>query len=292
MSQIQTDSGRLTLSLSALRNMDQFSHAPIEFTNLASVKKEEDDLSSQDNYSLCSSTHTHGHPWSLSDGDVDAGAVSSSKPESPEVQMLSFNLSQQLVPPSTVGPSEVMYQPGADFQVFQDNDMDFSQSRGDFNAYSAFLDFSALDNDTSVHNGSQSCTDDSLSVGQSSHTDDGHMTAANDAWNSMLGDARNYHRTSLDGLPSSIFQTVPVSPPLTEASNDFSVTSSCSQAGYPSFMTHEGAMLKDVTATPSLSSHGINLGDPLYPLSPPPLNEQDPKRFVLFLRSRVFMSLI
>ncbi|OJJ80028.1 putative C2H2 finger domain protein [Aspergillus glaucus CBS 516.65] len=271
MSHIQTDSRRLALSQTALRNMDQFSqprHAPIGFTNLASLKVEEDDLSSQDNYSLCSSTHANGNPWSLSDAEVEAAAVS--KAESPEVQMLSFNFSQQLVP-STVGPSEVMYQPGSDFQVIQDNEMDFSQSRGDFNAYSAFLDFSAFDNDSSVHNGSQSCTDDSLSVGHSSHMDDGQMSA-NDAWNSML------HRTSLDGL-SSIFQTTPVSPPLTEASNDFSITSSCSQSGYPSFMTQDDAMLKDVTATPSLSSHGINLGDPLFPLTPP-LNEQDPHRTI------------
>ena len=130
MSHIQTDSRRLALSQTALRNMDQFSqprHAPIGFTNLASLKVEDDDLSSQDNYSLCSSTHAHGNPWSVSDAEIEAGGVS--KAESPEVQMLSFNFSQQFVP-STVGPSEVMYQPGSDFQVIQDNEMDEMTSLG------------------------------------------------------------------------------------------------------------------------------------------------------------------
>jgi hypothetical protein len=43
-------------------------------------------------------------------------------------------------------------------------------------------------------------------------------------------------------------------------------------------MSHEDAMLKDITATP-VGGQGINLGDPIFPLTPP-LNEQDPNRLV------------
>lgn len=68
---------------------------------MASRVFQDDELSSQDNFSLCSSTHqTHGTPnglrglsWPLGDMDaLDNGVMSSSKPESPEVQMLSFSL--------------------------------------------------------------------------------------------------------------------------------------------------------------------------------------------------------
>lgn len=286
---IQRDSERVCLSQAALRNMDQVSQperAPIGFTNLASLKYEEDEVSSQDNYSFSSSTHGHGNnahdlSWSMSDGEsFDAAGLSSKPSESPEVQMLSFSLSQQMLPQSTtVGPSEIMYQPsGLEFHPqhsqhqhqhqhqhnqpmdFNDHsDMDFSQAQ-DFSHYSAFVDFSALDNDSSVQT-----ADDSLSVAHSHHTDDGHV------WNSMMGSS---HRPSLDGL----FNPVPVSPPLTEASNDFSVTSSCSQSGYPAFMANEDAMLKDITAAPSLSNHGINLGDPIFPTVTPPLSEDVNRR--------------
>ncbi|THC91087.1 hypothetical protein EYZ11_009449 [Aspergillus tanneri] len=241
----------------------------------------DDDLSSQDNFSLCSSTHqSHGTPglksWSVNDVDgIDGTVMSSVKPESPEVQMLSYSLSHQLMPP-TVGPSDVMYHAGPEFPGLQDmgeqSDLDFSHAQ-DFSHYSSLVDFSAFDNEVGGQNSSQSCaSDDARSV--SHHTDDGHL-AASDAWGSIMTDTRNYPG-SMDQFTSSMFHPVPISPPLTEASNDVSVTSSCSQSGYPSFMAHEDTILKDVTATP-VGNHGINLGDPLFPLTPP-LSEQDPNR--------------
>lgn len=245
----------------------------------------DDELSSQDNFSLCSSTHqSHGTPglksWSVNDVDgLDAGVMSSVKPESPEVQMLSFSLSQQLMP-STVGPSDVMYHTGPEFPGLQDmgdqSELDFSHAQ-DFNThYSSLVDFSAFDNDVGAQTGSQSCTsDDAHSVSHSSHTDD--------AWNSLVADTRTYPGSSMDHFTSNMFHPVPVSPPLTEASNDVSVTSSCSHTGYPSFMSHDDTILKDVTSTP-VGSQGINLGDPLFPLTPP-LNEQDPNRSVLLTLS-------
>lgn len=252
---------------------------------MASRGIQDDELSSQDNFSLCSSTHpNHGTPndlkgWSLSDVDaLDSGAMS--KPESPEVQMLSFSFSQQLLP-STVGPSDVMYHhAGSDFSGIQDvteqNDLDFSHAH-DFNHYSSLVDLSAFDNEVYGQNGTQSsCTPDDTLSSHSSHADDGHL-AGNEAWNSM-----NYHGSSMDQYTTGMFQSVPVSPPLSDASNDVSVTSSCSASGYPTFMSHEDAMLKDVTTTP-VGSHGINLGAPLFPLTPP-LSEQDPNRLVFLYR--------
>jgi hypothetical protein len=275
----------LSLPQSALKNMDHISqprHTDMirGISNMASRPIQDDELSSQDNFSLCSSTHqSHGTPnglpsWALGDVDsYDSGVIPSTKPESPEVQMLSFNLSHQLMP-STVGPSDVMYHTGSDYSGFHDNDLDYSHGQ-EFNHYSSMVDLTAYDNDVSAQSGNQSCTDDALSVSHSSHTDDSHL-AANDAWNSLVNDSRSYPGSALDQFSSNMFHPVPVSPPLTEASNDVSVTSSCSHSGYPSFMTHEDAMLKDVTATP-VGSHGINLGDPLFPLTPP-LAEQDPNK--------------
>ncbi|KAB8279552.1 hypothetical protein F9C07_2283347 [Aspergillus flavus] len=281
---IKNDPEQVSLSQSALKNMDHISlprHTDLipGISNMASRSIQDDDLSSQDNFSLCSSTHqSHGTPhglpsWALGDVDsLDNGVIPSTKPESPEVQMLSFNLSHQLMP-STVGPTDVMYHTGSEYPGFHDNDLDLTHPQ-DFNPYS-MMDLTAYD-DVSGQSGNQSCTDDALSS-HSSHTDDSHL-AASDAWNSMVTDTRNYHGSPLEQFSSSMFHPVPVSPPLTEASNDVSVTSSCSHTGYPSFMTHEDAMLKDVTTTP-VGSHGINLGDPLFPLTPP-LAEQDPNKTI------------
>ncbi|RAH40668.1 putative C2H2 finger domain protein [Aspergillus brunneoviolaceus CBS 621.78] len=286
--QIKSESQNMSLSQSSMHHMDHISQSRQSqmipgLSNMASRGIQDDELSSQDNFSLCSSTHhSHGTPsdfkgWALSDVDaLDNGAMS--KPESPEVQMLSYSFSQQLLP-TTVGPNDVMYHhAGSDFSSIQDmseqNDMDFTHAQ-EFNHYSSLVDFSAFENDVCGSNGAQSCsTDDALSVGQSSHTDDSHL-AANDAWNSIVADSRNYQGSPMDQY-TTMFQPVPVSPPLTEASNDVSVTS-C-HTGYPTFMTHEDAMLKDITATP-VGSHGINLGDPLFPLTPP-LSEQDPNRTI------------
>ncbi|PYH89106.1 hypothetical protein BO71DRAFT_337425 [Aspergillus ellipticus CBS 707.79] len=286
---IKNDPENMSLSQSSLHTMEQMSqprqHQIIPgYSNMASRGLQDDDLSSQDNFSLCSSTHqSHGSPhelkgWTLSDVDaLDSHAMS--KPESPEVQMLSFSFSQQLLP-STVGPSDVMYHhAGSEFSGIQDmgepSDLDFSHAH-DFNHYSSLVDFSALDNDVCGQNGTQSsCAPDDAISSHSSHTDDGHL-AANEAWNSIVADTRNYQGSAMDQYTSGMFQSVPVSPPLSDASNDSSVHS-C-HTGYPTFMSHEDAMLKDVTTTP-VGSHGINLGDPLFPLTPP-LSEQDPNRTI------------
>ncbi|KAL4897383.1 hypothetical protein BDV59DRAFT_191066 [Aspergillus ambiguus] len=248
---------------------------------MASRVFQDDEISSQDNFSLCSSTQqNHGTPsglpglsWPLGDVDTLDSGVLSSKPESPEVQMLSFSLSQQLMP-STVGPSDVMYHHnGTEFPGLQDNDLDFSHTQ-DYH-YSSLVDFTAYENDTAGHNGSQSCTPDET-LSHSSQTDDTKLTG-NDTWTPMMTDT-NYQGSNMDQFTNNLFQPMPVSPPLTDTSHDVSVTSSCSHSGYPTFMTHEDAMLKDVTATP-MATQGINLADPLFPLTPP-LSDQDPNRTI------------
>lgn len=251
---------------------------------MSSRHAQDDNLSNQDNFSLCPSAH-HGHgslnemrPWTLNDADV-LDNVSSTNPESPEVQLLSFSLSQQLLP-STVGPSDVMYHTGPDFPVVPDltdhHDMEFSHSH-DFHQYSSLVDLSAFDNDSCTQNGAQSHTpEDALSNGHSPHSDDSQMFAASENWNPMMPDTRNYHGSALDQLSSNIFPAMPVSPPLTEAGHDMSVTSSCSHSGYPAYMANDDVMMKNMTAA-SIGPHGINLGEPMFPLTPP-VSEKDRNR--------------
>ncbi|KAJ5106049.1 hypothetical protein NUU61_003396 [Penicillium alfredii] len=236
-------------------------------SNLASRSIQDDELSSQDNSSLCSSIQTaHGNPqdlkdWTLNDAEPIDQAMSSSKPESAEVHMLSFSLSQQLMTP-TVGPNDVMY-PGVDFPAVPDLN-DHNEVPREF--FSSFVDLSSMDNDVCVQSGT---SDDALSVGHSSHTEDGQLT-----WNSMMSD-NQYPGTTLDQLSSGLFQSVPVSPPLTEASNDVSVTS-CSHPGFPSFLAHDDTLIGDFTSP--IGTQGINPSDPLFPSAS--LNEGDPNRTI------------
>lgn len=269
---IKSDPEKVTLSQS-MQNMDQ---VPKSRRNTfaqgiphTSSRIAQDELSSQD---LRSSTH-HGHgtpngmtTWALNDADV-LDNISSTNPESPEVQLLSFSLSQQLMPP-TVGPSDMMYQPGTDFPVVPDmadhNDLDFSPSQDFHHQYSSMVDFTAFDNDACAQNGAQSCSPaGTLSSGQS--TDDSQFVASNDAWNSMMTDARSYHGSSLDQFSRNIFQPAPASPPLTESGNDGCTTSASSHSGYPAFVANDDALMKDMTATRIAP---LNPGDPLFPLSP------------------------
>ncbi|KAJ5692717.1 hypothetical protein N7462_002140 [Penicillium macrosclerotiorum] len=235
-------------------------------SNMTSRSIPDDDLSSHDNSSLCSLPSAHGNPqdmkdWSLSAPDSLDQAMSSK--DSPQVQMLSFSLSQQLMTP-TVGPNDVMYT-GVDFPAVSDLH-DHNDLPRDFYSY---VDLSAMDNDVCVQT---STPDDALSVAHSSHTEDGQLT-----WNAMMHD-NQYPGTTLDQLSSSIFQAVPVSPPLTEASNDISVTSSCSHSAFPSFLAPDDTLLGDFTHSP-IGNPGLNPAEPLFP-SVSPLSEKDPNRTI------------
>lgn len=279
----KNDPERVALSQSNLQNMDQIPK-PARTTlaqgipNMSTRSTQEDELAGQDNSSLGSSTH-HGHgtpngmtSWALNDANA-LDNISSTNPESPEVQLLSFSLSQQLLPP-TVGPRDVMYHTGSDFPVVpgmnDHNDLDFSQPQ-DFHHYSPLVDFTAFDNDACTQNGASRTPDDALSTGQSSQNDDSHFAGSNETWSSMMADARSYPGSSSDQLPPSIFQPVPASPPLTES--DGSITSACSSSGYPAFI-HDDVLMKDM---PPVSIPPINPGDTLFPISPP-LSAKDRNR--------------
>ena len=239
---------------------------------MSSRTMQDDELSSHDSSSLCSSIPTaHGNSqdmkdWSMNSTESLDQAISSK--DSPQVQMLSFSLSQQLMTP-TVGPNDVMYT-GVDFPAVSDLH-DHNELPRDF--YS-FVDLSSMDNDVcGVQTGTP---DDALSVAHSSHTDEGQLIAGHEAWSAMMPDGQ-YPGTTLDQLSSSLFQTVPVSPPLTEASNDISVTSSCSHPGFPSFLATDDTFLGDYTNSSPIGNHGINPAEPLFP-NTSPLSEKDLNR--------------
>ncbi|KAL4966022.1 putative C2H2 finger domain protein [Aspergillus stella-maris] len=246
----------------SMLHMDHSQSRHIPGSHMAS-RPQDDELLSQDSFSLSTST-THG----MHDMDsIDGSSIASSKPDdSPAVQMLSFSLSQHAQLHSAVGASDIMYSAGSDFHglpdVGEQPDMDFSKPQ-DFNPYNSLFDFSAFENDVNGQNSSHP-----------SSTPD-HGSPAGDAWNSIVPDTR--YSQSMDHYSGNVFHHMPVSPPLTEASNDLSVTSSCSHSGYPAYMANEDAMLKDITATP-VGGH-LNLGDPIFPLTPP-LAEQDPNRTI------------
>jgi hypothetical protein len=230
-------------------------------SNMASRSIQDDEIPSHT---------THGNPqdmkdWTMNHQESIDQAIT--KQDSSEVHMLSFSLSQQLMTP-TVGPNDVMY-PGMDFPAVPDmNDHEMSRD-----LYNSFLDFSSVENDVCVGNGTP---DDALSIGHSSHsTEDGHYIPGPESWTPMMHDA-HYPGTTMEQFSSGLFQTAPVSPPLTDASNDMSVTSSCSLAGYTSFMAPDDALLGDFTTSPIATTHGLNPAEPLFPSSS--LNDRDLNR--------------
>ncbi|KAJ5116158.1 hypothetical protein N7456_000506 [Penicillium angulare] len=244
-------------------------------SNMASRTLQDDEMSSHDNSSLCSSIATsHGNPqdmkdWTMNTTESLDQAISTK--ESPQVQMLSFSLSQQLMTP-TVGPNDVMYT-GVDFPAVPDlHDHELPRD------FYSFVDLSSMDNDVcGVQAGSP---DDALSVAHSSHTDEGHYMTGPESWNVMMSDGQ-YPGTTLDQLSSSLFQTVPVSPPLTEASNDIPITSSCAHPGFPSFMPADDSLLGDYTTSPMGNQGIISPSEPLFPnTSSTPLSEKDPNRTI------------
>ncbi|KAJ5561278.1 hypothetical protein N7535_004256 [Penicillium sp. DV-2018c] len=190
--------------------------------------------------------------WTLNHQESLDRAIS--KTDSSEV-LLSFSLSQQLMTP-TVGTNDVMY-PGADFPAVHDmNDHEMTRD-----LYSSFLDFSSIENDACVGNGTP---DDALSIGHSSHgTEDGHYMTGPELWTPVMQDI-HYPGTTMEQFSSGLFQTVPVSPPLTDASNDMSVTSNCSHQGFSSFMAPDD-VLGDFTASPIGTTHGLHPAEPLFP---------------------------
>lgn len=136
--------------------------------------------------------------------------------------------------------------------------------------------FSIPDNDGCQPNRTpQQHAEDAQSIVFNPHEmDDTEMFTASTAWENLA--MGNDDFSSGTSNLSSMFNQVPVTPPLTEPGNDASVTS---HMGYPQFARSEDSALVDLS--PSLPAQGLSLGDPFFPVSPA-LSGQDPNRLVLF----------
>ncbi|KAJ5119173.1 hypothetical protein N7526_010810 [Penicillium atrosanguineum] len=218
---------------------------------MASRSIQDDDLSSQDTSSLCSIPTAHGNHQDIKEWNMNT------------TESLDQAMSSKESPP------------GANAFLLAVSSLDdpYLQDLHDQRDFYSFVDLSSVDNDVC---GQASSPDDALSVAHSSHTDDGHYIVSHEPWNAMMPDG-HYPGTTLDQLSSSLFQTVPVSPPLTEASNDISVTSSCSHPGFNSYLATDDTFLGDFTNSP-MGSHGINPADPMFPSAP--LSDKDPNRTI------------
>jgi hypothetical protein len=257
---------------STLQDISKFSSRGIQ----------DDDLSSHESFPLCSSLPhgtraSHELDWTLTKPEsIESNPLTLTKPETPEVQMLSYSFSQQLLPTSTAHSN--VAEPAMYSSLIQGvgdhNELSLSQAQ-DFQNFS-MVDFH-FDNDTCLSDGNQQCcADDDMSVGHSSHADDPQMVTASGSWGSLTSltlDTGNFHGSALEHLSANIYQA-PVSPPLTEESN-VSVTSACSQSGYPSFHGREETLLDGGSA---IGSQNLGLTDSFFPLTPP-LSDQDPNRF-------------
>jgi len=259
-------------------------HASIQdISKFSSRGFRDDDLSSQESFSLSSSLPhgartSHELDWTLAKSEsIESSPLTLTKPETPDVQMMSYTFSQQLLPTSTAhsNVAQPMFHSLSELQAIQGvgdhNELDLSQPQ-DFQNFS-MVDFT-FDNDTCLSDGNQQCCpDDDVSVGHSSHTDDHQMVTASGNWGSLALETGDFH--ALEHLSTNIFQA-PVSPPLTEESN-VSVTSACSQSGFPSFRGHEETLLGDGGS--AIGSQNIGLTDSFFPLTPP-LSDQDPNRTI------------
>ncbi|QKX56970.1 uncharacterized protein TRUGW13939_04078 [Talaromyces rugulosus] len=269
---IKMESGNV-VSLSSLQNMNhksRHSHASA-LQDLSSISRTaKDEEISQDHFVLSSGLH-HTQDidqWTLSTSDSMESSPIATQPETPEVQLLSYSFSQQLVPGNSgINDTGAMFHSLSDIQAAgnlgEHGDMDFPHTQDFTQAFSTMVDFT-YDND-------EGCMrDDTASPGHASHSEDCHLVSTQDTWNLSL-DTSNFAGAAFDQVSHSL--SAPVSPPLTE-SGHISVTSACSQSAYP-FHNHDETLMGDTT----VCGQNISLGDPFLPLTPP-LNEQDPNRTI------------
>ncbi|WEW59112.1 hypothetical protein PRK78_004581 [Emydomyces testavorans] len=92
------------------------------------------------------------------------------------------------------------------------------------------------------------------------------------AWESLAGDI-----SAASNIAPNHLNRLPATPPLTDAGQDMSATSTCSQ-NY-AFHNQDGSPFVDLSDTSSLSTQNFSIGEPFYPLTPP-LTEQDPNRTI------------
>ncbi|EED19672.1 C2H2 finger domain protein, putative [Talaromyces stipitatus ATCC 10500] len=248
-------------NMATLQPMNKCRSRHTSLQDLTAISRtNQDDEISQDHFSL-SSTIPHSQDmdqWTLSTSDSMESSPIVTQPETPEVTMLSYSFSQQLLPNATGINDSAMFHSLSDIQAAgglgEQTEVDYSQPHFAQAFASSLFEYN-YENDEAA----QRCMhDDSTSLGQSSPHEDGQLFSTQDTWNLSL-DTTNIIGAQYDQI--SRIYSPPVSPPLTEASQ-VSVTSACSQPAY--FQMHE---------------EKINIQDSFHPLSPP-LNDQDPNRTI------------
>ena len=91
----------------------------------------------------------------------------------------------------------------------------------------------------------------------------------------------DFPTAAMNHLPSAMIGPLPVSPPLTDASNDVSVASACSQSGLPMYMVQDEQGF--VEMSPGSSHHQtITLESPFLAYTPP--SGQDQNRLAISTR--------
>lgn len=246
-----------------LHNMNKCRSRHTSLQDLSAISRTtQDDEISQDHFSL-SSTIPHSQDmdqWTLSTSDSMESSPIGTQPETPEVAMLSYSFSQQLIPGATgINDSAAMFHSLSDIQAAgglgENTEMDYSHPHHFAQAFASSLFEYNYENDEAA----QRCMhDDSASLGHNSPHEDGQLFSTQDTWNLTM-DTTNLVGAQYDQIPH--VYSPPVSPPLTETSQ-VSVNSACSQPAYY-----------------QINEEKINIQDSFHPLSPP-LNEQDPNRFV------------
>lgn len=259
------DFSSMDFSLSS--NMPQNHHSP---HNMESWTMNDAALMMSSN-SSCSSQSTGGDSFETS-------MISTTDPNTQDPGMFFSSFPQQMLPSSTgqvsnEGPSP-NYTPLSELQAMHSPQMAFTQSQG-FPDYSPVMDFSS---DHGSHlTTPDCCPDDSgLIESKSQAMENAHMFPGNDAWNAMTMDAELFPNGAVDQL-SNLFHPLPVSPPLTEASNDLSVTSACSQSSYPPYPAQDNTLFGEVPMS-AMTGKSENAGDQYFPSTPPLTDEQDPHR--------------
>ena len=287
---------------------------------MSSRNAQDDDFSPADTFSLCSNMpHIQNSPlkmesWTMNDATLmmssnsscssqstggdsfETNMISTTEPSPQDSGMFFSSFPQQMLQPSTghvsnEGPSP-NYTSLSELQAMQDitdtcssPQMAFTQSQG-FQDYSPVMDFSS-DHGSHLNGTPDCCHDDAASIESKCRTmEDTQMFAGNDAWDPLSMDAELYPNAAVGQL-SSLFHPLPVSPPLTEASHDISVTSACSQSSYQPFATQENALFGEIPM-PAMSGQNENIRDQYFPTTPPLNDEQDPHR--LDIISPFFLS--
>jgi hypothetical protein len=234
-------------------------HTPaIQDLSTLSRTNQDDDIS-QDHFSF---RHNQDmDQWTLSTTDSIESSPIVTQPETPEVAMLSYSFSHQLIPSTNINDTAAMFPSLSDIPaaggIGEHAEMDFPHTHHFAQAFASSLFEYNYENDDAARGCMQ---DDAAS--HTSHHEDGQLFSTQDTWNLSL-DTTNLAGAHFDHMAHVL--SPPVSPPLTEASQ----VSASSQAAY-SFPGNDDSLMSD---------QKISVHDAFHPLSPP-LNDQDPNRFV------------